>query len=227
MNWMENIDLVWKIIPKELFNTLYMVSVSTFFAALIGTPIGIALTLTDKGGLKEKPILYQVLGMMVNIGRSIPFAILMIALIPVTRWIVGTSIGTTASIVPLTLAAAPFVARVVEVALKAIDLPLIEAAVMMGSTTEQIVTKVYLPEALPALIRGGTLTVVNLIGYSAMAGLVGGGGLGKVAIQYGYQRFNGFLMVLTLILLVALVECVQGLGNLLSRSVSRKRGTLA
>jgi D-methionine transport system permease protein len=227
MNWMENIDLAWKIIPKELFNTLYMVSVSTFFAALIGTPIGIALTLTDKGGLKEKPILYQVLGMMVNIGRSIPFAILMIALIPVTRWIVGTSIGTTASIVPLTLAAAPFVARVVEVALKAIDLPLIEAAVMMGSTTEQIVTKVYLPEALPALIRGGTLTIVNLIGYSAMAGLVGGGGLGKVAIQYGYQRFNGFLMVLTLILLVALVECVQGLGNLLTRSVSRKRGKLA
>ena len=166
---------------------------------------------------KERPLLNQMLGMLVNIGRSIPFAILIVAIFPITRFIVGTSIGTTASIVPLTLAAAPFMARVVEGALRQIDPNIIEAALVMGSTTRQIVRKVYLPEALPALIDGITLTVVNLIGFSAMAGLVGGGGLGKVAIQYGYQRFNGFLMIVTLILLLVLVACVQWLGGTLSK----------
>ena len=224
MTFLENLDLAGRIIPKELLNTLYMVIASAFFAFLIGLPLGIVLTLTDKGGLKANRPVNQILGTIVNIGRSIPFAILMVAMIPLTRWVIGTSIGTHASIVPLTLAAAPFVARLVEAALKEIDLPIIEAALVMGSTTRQIVTKVYLPEAYPGLVRAGALTVVNLIGYSAMAGLIGGGGLGKVAIQYGYQRFNGFLMCITLVLLVMLVECAQGLGNFLAGAILKKRG---
>lgn len=224
MNLADNLQLASKIIPIELLNTLYMVAASTFFAFLIGLPLGVILTLTDRGGLKESRYLNQSLGSIVNIGRSIPFAILIVAIFPFTRWIVGTSIGTTASIVPLTIAAAPFMARVVEGALKEVDKGMIEAAVVMGSTTRQIVQKIFLPEALPALISGVTLTIVNLIGYSAMAGLVGGGGLGKVAIQYGYQRFNGFLMVLTLLLLLALVETIQWLGSAVSKVIARKRG---
>ncbi len=224
MNWIENLDLAWRVIPKEFFNTIYMVVASAFFSFLIGLPLGVILILTERGGLKENLKLNQTLGMLVNIGRSIPFAILIVAIIPLTRWIVGTSIGTTASIVPLTIAAAPFVARVVEGALKEVNPHLIEAAIVMGSTTRQIVNKVYFPEGFPSLIRGGSLTVVNLIGYSAMAGLVGGGGLGKVAIQYGYQRFNGFLMVTTLVLLVILVEIVQKLGNGWAKAVLQKRG---
>lgn len=224
MNWNENIQLALRIIPKELFNTIYMVGVSGFFALLIGLPLGMILTLTDRGGLQVKKWLNQTLGTAVNIGRSIPFAILIVTIFPLTRLIVGTSIGTTASIVPLTLAAAPFMARIVESAFKEIDHSIIEAAVVMGSTTGQIVRKVFLPEGLPALIRGTALMGVNLIGYSAMAGLVGGGGLGKVAIQYGYQRFNGFLMILTLILLLVFVECVQWIGNSLSRAILRNRG---
>lgn len=224
MTFDENLQLIYKIIPQELLNTLYMVALSSFFAFLIGLPLGIILRLTDKGGLKENRTLHQTLATIVNIGRSIPFAILIIAIFPFTRLIVGTSIGTTASIVPLTIAAIPFMARVIESALKEIDSQMIEAALVMGSTTKQIIQKVFLPEALPAIINGVTLTIVNLIGYSAMAGLVGGGGLGKVAIQYGYQRFNGFLMLFTLILLLALVEAVQWLGNALSRTIVLRRG---
>jgi D-methionine transport system permease protein len=224
MNWMDNLALAAKIIPAELFNTLYMVAVSTVFAFLIGLPLGIILRLTDKGGLQENQWVNRTLGMLVNIGRSIPFAILIVAIFPFTRWIVGTSIGTTASIVPLTLAAAPFVARVIESALREVDSQMIDAACVMGATNPQIIWHVLLPEAFPAIIQGITLTAVNLIGYSAMAGLVGGGGLGKVAIQYGYQRFNGFLMLLTLILLLLLVECVQWLGNVLTKAVVLKRG---
>lgn len=221
---LSSLQLALKIIPAEMLNTLYMVGFSLLFAFLIGLPLGIILTLTDKGGLKEKRAFNQVLGTVINIGRSIPFAILMVSIFPFTRWIVGTSIGTTAAIVPLTLAAAPFMARVIEAALKEIDPPVIEAALVMGSTTSQVVSKVFLPEGLPAIIRGVTLTAVNLIGYSAMAGLVGGGGLGKVAIQYGYQRFNGFLMLTTLILLLLLVEAVQWAGSALSKAVLHKRG---
>lgn len=224
MNWCENFKLVWRLIPIETLNTLYMVGVATFFAVLIGLPLGIILRLTDRGGLKESRLIYQTLGILINIGRSIPFAILIIAIFPFTRLIVGTSIGTTASIVPLTVAAAPFFARVVEGALKEIDKPIIEAAIVMGSTTRQIVQKVFIPEALPAIVNGITLTAVTLIGYSAMAGLVGGGGLGKVAIQYGYQRFNGFLMLVTLIVLLLLVEVVQWIGNGISLGIQKRRG---
>lgn len=224
MNWNDNLQLAWRLIPYELLNTIYMVGVSAFFSFLIGLPLGIILMITDRGGLRENKFIHEGLGLLVNIGRSIPFAILIIAIFPFTRWVVGTSIGTTASIVPLTLAAAPFMARVIEGALKQVDAQMIDAALVMSSNRLQIITKVLLPESLPNLINGITLTVVNLIGYSAMAGLVGGGGLGKVAIQYGYQRFNGFLMLLTLIILLLLVEFVQWLGHGFARAVLKKRG---
>ena len=227
MTLCENIYLSLRLIPIEFLNTLYMVFASTFFAIVIGLPIGIVLTLTGRGGLKARRWLYQTLGIIVNIGRSIPFAILMIAIIPFTRLIVGTSIGTTAAIVPLSIAAAPFFARLVESALSEIDPEMVDAALVMGSSTHQVVTKVLLPESLPSLVNGATLTIVNLIGYSAMAGLVGGGGLGKVAIQYGYQRFNGFLMVETLVILLLLVEVIQWVGNGFTNHINKKRGKLA
>ena len=203
-----------------------MVAISTLFAVLIGLPIGVILTITDKGHIKESAGLYKVLETIVNIGRFFPFAILMVALIPLTRWLVGTSLGTTASIVPLTIAAAPFVARLIETSLKEVDHHLLEAAVVMGSNTWQIINKVLLQEALPSIVSGITLTIVNLIGYSAMAGLVGGGGLGQVAIQYGYNRFNTFIMVVTVILLILLVQGVQWIGNAVAKSILRKRGRL-
>jgi D-methionine transport system permease protein len=216
---------VWSILPLHAWNTLYMVCASAFFALAVGLPLGVVLTLTDKGRLCACPLLYRVLEGVVNIGRSFPFAILMVALIPFTRWIVGTSLGTTAAIVPLSIAAAPFFARLAESSLKEVDKHVLEAAVVMGSTPWQIIIKVLLPEALPALISGATLTIVNLIGYSAMAGLVGGGGLGQVAIQYGYQRFNPTVMLATVLLLIVFVQFIQWLGSWLARSVTRTRGT--
>lgn len=210
----------------ETWNTIYMVILSAFFAFLGGLPIGIWLCVTDRGGLKENLPLHKVLGVVVNIGRSIPFAILMIALIPFTRFVIGTSIGTTASIVPLTIAAIPFVARLVESALRGVSKELVEAAHVMGAKRSQIISKVLLPESLPELISAATLTLVTLIGYSAMAGLVGGGGLGRVAIQYGYQRFDGKLMVVTLVLLLLLVEVVQWGGNALVKKIRQKRGVI-
>lgn len=221
-----NIDLALQLLPLQLWNTIYMVAVSAFFAVLIGLPIGVLLTITDKGHIKENIHLYKSLEMVVNIGRSFPFAILMVALIPFTRWLVGTSLGTTASIVPLTVAAAPFVARLIETSLKEVDHHILEAALIMGSNTWHIISKVLLQEALPSILSGITLTIVNLIGYSAMAGLVGGGGLGQVAIQYGYNRFNSFIMIITVILLILFVQGVQWIGNMLVKSILRKRGKL-
>ena len=221
-----NIELAFQLLPLQLWNTIYMVAVSAFFAVLIGLPIGVILTITDKGHIKENATLYKVLETSVNIGRSFPFAILMVALIPFTRWLVGTSLGTTASIVPLTVAAAPFVARLIETSLKEVDYHILEAAIVMGSSTWQIISKVLLQEALPSIISGITLTIVNLIGYSAMAGMVGGGGLGQVAIQYGYNRFNTFIMGVTVILLILLVQGVQWIGSVAVKSILRKRGKL-
>ena len=224
---MDNFELALKLLPLELCNTIYMVFVSAFFALLLGLPMGVILTLTDKGHIRENRVLYKILETIVNIGRSFPFAILIVALIPITRWVVGTSLGTTAAILPLTIAAAPFVARIVETALKEVDASILEAAIVMGSNSRQIVTKVLLPEALPSLLSGMTLTLVNLVGYSAMAGLVGGGGLGQVAIQYGYNRFNGFIMTATVILLILLVQCIQWIGNRAVKKLLKKRGLLA
>jgi len=223
----ENIQLALDLLPLQLWNTIYMVVVSTFFAVIIGLPLGVILTIADKGHIKENITIYKTLELAVNIGRSFPFAILMVALIPFTRWLVGTSLGTTAAIVPLTIAAAPFVARLIESSLKEIDRNILEAVIVMGSSSWQIITKVLLIEALPSIISAITLTVINLIGYSAMAGLVGGGGLGQVAIQYGYNRFNTFIMLCTVILLILLVQVVQLLGSYASRSINKKRGILS
>ena len=222
----ENIHLALQLLPLQLWNTLYMVFVSAFFAVLIGLPIGVILTITDKGHIKEQRTIYKTLETIVNIGRSFPFAILMVALIPFTRWITGTSLGTTASIVPLTLAAAPFIAKLIETSLKEVDRNILEAVIVMGSTTWQIITKVLLPEALPSIISAVTLTIISLIGYSAMAGLVGGGGLGQVAIQYGYNRFNTFIMIITVFLLILLVQAVQWLGRYVALRILKKRGKI-
>jgi D-methionine transport system permease protein len=220
----ENIQLALQLLPLQLWNTIYMVVVSGFFSVLIGLPLGVILTITDKGHIKENVTIYKVLEAIVNIGRSFPFAILMVSLIPVTRWIVGTSLGTTAAIVPLTIAAAPFVAKLIETSLKAVDRHILEAVIVMGSNTWQIITKVLLAEALPSIVSDITLTIINLIGYSAMAGLVGGGGLGQVAIQYGYNRFNTFIMISTVILLIFLVQFVQWLGGYIVKTINKKRG---
>lgn len=219
----DNIYLALNLIPLELWNTLYMVFMSAAISILFGFPLGVVLTITDQGHLKENSFIHKVLGTIINVGRSFPFAILMVAMIPITRFIVGTSLGTTASIIPLSIAAIPFVARLVETSLKEVDKGMIEAAIIMGSTPWDIITKVLVPEALPSLILGLTTTIINLIGYSAMAGTMGGGGLGKVAIQYGYQRFNIFLIIVTVILLIVLVQTVQGLGNRWARKINIKR----
>lgn len=202
------------LLVSAFFETVYMVLASTFFAVLIGVPLGVMLTLTHS----------KILGWLVNICRSIPFAILMIALIPFTRLIVGTSIGTTASIVPLSIAAIPFFARLVETAFTQVDQGLIEAAMIFKATRLQICRKVLIAESLPTLISGATVTAINLVGYSAMAGLVGGGGLGMVAIQYGYQRFDVSIMLSTIVLLVLLVEALQWCGNRLSNHYLHKWG---
>ncbi len=224
MNWHENMELALRLIPGGLLSTLYMVFVSAFFALVLGFPFGIALALTTSGGLHPNRVVYSFSSSAVNIGRSIPFAILILAIIPFTRWLVGTSLGTTASIVPLSLAAAPFVARIVESSLKGVSRGIIDAALVMGSSTRQIIWKVALREALPELVEGMTLMLITLVGYSAMAGLVGGGGLGRVAIQYGYQRFNGFIMLSTVVVLVLLVEAIQWTGEGVVRGILKKRG---
>lgn len=193
--------------------TLYMVSVSLVIAVIFGIPLGVLTTITRKGHILTNNVLNKILDGIINIGRSIPFIILMVAIIPLTRDLVGTSIGTTAAIVPLAVAAIPFVARVVDNALLEIDPGIIEAARSMGATPLQIIVKVLLPEALPGLILGVTLTAINLIGYSAMAGAIGGGGLGDIAVRYGYQRFRIEVMVQTVIILVLLVQLIQWAGN--------------
>jgi D-methionine transport system permease protein len=205
------------------WETIYMVATSTAFSYILGLPLAIILVITDKGHIMENQALNKTLGSIVNAARSIPFIIFLILLIPLTRIIVGTSIGTVASIVPLTLAAVPFVARLVETSLKEIDWGLIEAALSMGANTWQIITKVLIPEAFPAIILGVAITTINLIGYSAMAGIVGGGGLGTLAYYYGYQRYQTGIMWVTVILLIILVQLIQMLGDKLSNKIIYKR----
>lgn len=202
--------------------TLYMVGVSTLLTVLFGLPLGVLLVVSDSKGLSPKPALNKILGVVVNLTRSLPFIILLVVLIPFTRWIAGTSIGPTAAIVPLTIAAVPFFARVTESALREVPSGLIEAAQAMGSSEWQIVSKVYIPEALPGLVLGVALTLINLLGYSAMAGAVGGGGLGDLAIRYGYQRFETEVMLVTVVLLVLFVQMVQSLGDRIAEKVSKR-----
>ncbi len=204
--------------------TLVMVLVSTFFSLVLGLPLGILLCVTDPaGGIMPRRILYQVLTRIVNALRSFPFIILMILLFPLSRFIIGTSIGTAATIVPLSIAAAPFVARIIETALKEVDPGVVQAARAMGSTNLQIIVKVLLPEALPSLVSGVTLTIINLIGYSAMAGAIGGGGLGDLAIRYGYQRFRPEVMVAAVVIILLLVEVIQLVGSRLSAAMLARR----
>ncbi len=213
---------VLMMLKDALIETIYMVATSTFFAVLFGLPLGILLVITAPDHIKENKWLNSILGWIVNFGRSVPFIILLVAIVPFTRWLVNTSIGTTAAIVPLSIAAIPFVARVTEQSLREVDKGVIEAALAMGATTSQIIFKVLLPESLPSLVLGITITAVNLIGYSAMAGAIGGGGLGDLAIRYGYQRFRGDVMLLTVIVLVILVQVVQTIGNLIAKSLEHK-----
>ncbi len=208
------------------FETIYMVTLSTFFSLLLGVPLGVVLTLTHKEGLKPMSVLFNTLDTLVNILRSFPFIILMILLFPLSRLVVGTTIGTTASIVPLAIGAAPFVARVVEGALKEVDSGIIEASLAMGATTKEIVFKVLLPESLPSLISGITLTVINLIGYSAMAGAIGGGGLGDLAIRFGFHRFQTDVMIASVIVIILLVQGVQSIGHLLNYRILKTRGLI-
>ncbi len=195
-----------------LLQTLYMTVISTLIAYVIGLPLGVLLVLTEKSGIMPKPGLYKVLDFIVNILRSIPFLILLIAVMPFTRLVTGTTIGSNATIVPLTIAAFPFIARMVESSLKEVSPGLIEAAESMGATPMQIVTKVFLPEALPSLTVGAAISVTTILGYSAMAGIVGGGGLGDLAIRYGYYRYDTPIMVVTVILLIVVVQVFQELG---------------
>jgi D-methionine transport system permease protein len=210
------------LLVKSLWETTYMVAVSGFISALLGIPLGIILVTTSKEHILEHTFLNRILGAIVNAARSTPFIILMVAIIPLTRLLVGTSIGTNAAIVPLTIAAIPFVARIVESALKEVDYGVIEAAQAMGASPKEIIIKVLLPEALPAIVLGLTLTIISLIGYSAMAGAIGGGGLGDLAIRYGYQRFRADIMLITVVILIAQVQIVQSTGDYLSNRLNKK-----
>jgi D-methionine transport system permease protein len=207
---------------SSLWETIVMVGISGVVGALIGVPLGVFLRLTDSGGVLQNGALNKVVGGIVNAVRSTPFIILLVAIIPLTRFITGSSIGTAAAVVPLTLAAAPFVARLVETSLREVDNGLIEAAQAMGATTSQIVLKVLLPEALPGIVAGLTITFVSLTGYSAMAGAIGGGGLGDLGIRYGYQRFLPEVMLAVVLVLILFVQAVQSLGDWTVRRLSHK-----
>jgi D-methionine transport system permease protein len=211
------------LLPAPTLQTVYMTLVSTVFACLMGFPIGRYLYVASPAGLAPRQILYNVTSRIVNLLRSIPFIILMVLLIPLTRFIAGTSIGPTATIVPLSIAAAPFVARVTEAALQEVDVGVITAAKAMGSTKLQIVCKVLVPEAMPALISGLALTIINLIAYSAMAGAIGGGGLGDLAIRFGFHRFQTDVTIGAVIVILILVETVQVAGTKISRNLLSKR----
>lgn len=210
------------LLADACLETMYMVFVSSTISILLGIPLGIILATTAKGHILENLWLNKVLGAVVNATRSTPFIILMVAIIPLTRLITGTSIGTNAAIVPLSIAAIPFVGRLVEASLKEVNSGVIEAALSMGASPLQIITKVLLPEALPAMILGFTLTIINLIGYSAMAGAIGGGGLGDLAIRYGYQRFRADIMLMTVVILIAQVQIVQSIGDHIAYKLNKK-----
>ncbi|MBC3004621.1 ABC transporter permease [Staphylococcus epidermidis] len=206
---------------QALYETLYMVTVSLVIGALIGIPLGILLVVTRKNGIWSNTILHQVLNPIINILRSIPFIILLIAIVPFTKLLVGTSIGTTAAIVPLTVYVAPYIARLVENSLLEVDGGIIEAAKAMGASPLQIIRYFLLPEALGSLILAITTAIIGLIGSTAMAGAVGGGGIGDLALVYGYQRFDTIVIVITVIVLIIIVQIIQTLGNFIARVIRR------
>lgn len=212
------IDRIW----HSIFETLYMVVVSGLISVVIGIALGVALYVTRPRQILAMPALNAVLSVIVNVGRSVPFIILALAIVPFTKLLVGSFIGNTAAIVPLTIAAIPFVARLIEGSLNEVQPGLIEAAQSMGATPRQIITKVLLPEALGGIITGITITFIALIGYSAMAGAVGAGGLGAIAINYGYNRYNSLVMLITVAIMVVLVQGIQMLGDYLVRRANHK-----
>ncbi|MDQ0142510.1 methionine ABC transporter permease [Cupriavidus necator] len=216
--WSEMFDLF----VTSFNETLLMVAISGVVGALLGVPLGVLLHLTNRGGVLSHPLFNRTIGVVVNAVRSIPFIILLVVVIPFTRLIVGSSIGTTAAIVPLTIAAVPFIARLVESALREVDKGLVEAAQSMGATTGQIVWKVLLPEAMPGIVAGLTITFVSLVGYSAMAGAIGGGGLGDLGIRYGYQRYITEVMVAVVVILIVFVQAVQSFGDWVVRRISHR-----
>ncbi|PYY79437.1 metal ABC transporter permease [Pseudomonas sp. TKO26] len=222
-----NRSLDWSELAQLLLTatgeTLYMVFLASLFTLLIGLPLGVLLFISRPGGLRPMPRLNRLLGALVNLGRSLPFVVLLIALIPLTRLVVGTTLGSTAAVVPITIGAFPFFARIVENALDEVDKGRIEAILAMGGHIGHVIFKALLPEALPALLAGLTLTLVMLIGFSSMAGVIGGGGLGDLAIRYGYQRFNNQIMVATVLILVLLVQGVQSAGDRLVRALAHRR----
>lgn len=213
---------IMKLLLDSIGQTFYMVGISGLIGTLIGLPLGVFLATSQRGELFASPALNTGIGLVVNAARSTPFIILVVAIVPLTRFIAGTSIGTSAAIVPLTIAAAPFIARVIEAAIRGVDQGLIEAARAMGASPLQIVRKVLLPEALPAITLALTLTIVSLIGYSAMVGAVGGGGLGDLGIRFGYQRFMPDVMLTVVIVLIVLVQGVQSLGDFLARRFDKR-----
>ncbi|EFE73285.1 ABC transporter permease [Streptomyces filamentosus] len=221
MTWSE----MQPLLTQGTYDTLYMVLWSALVTVVGGLPLGVLLVLTDKGGLLQNTVVNKVIGVIVNIGRSLPFIILLIALIPFTTWVVGTFIGPTAMIVPLAVGAIPFFARLVETAIREVDHGLVEAVQSMGGSVPTIVRKVLLPQALPSLVSGVTTTLIVLIGYSAMAGAVGGEGLGSKAVTYGFQRFDNQFMLITVALLIVIVTVIQLIGDLTVRLLARRGRT--
>ncbi|WP_284335236.1 methionine ABC transporter permease [Comamonas sp. NoAH] len=215
-------EMMIELFIDSFWETLIMVGISGLLGGIIGIPLGVFLRLTDKGGVLENAPLNNTVGWVVNAVRSTPFIILLVAIIPFTRLITGSSIGTWAAVVPLTIAAAPFIARLVETSLREVDNGLVEAAQSMGATTSQIVWKVLLPEAMPGIVAGLTISFVSLTGYSAMAGAIGGGGLGDLGIRYGYQRFLPDIMLAVVIILIFFVQAIQSFGDWIVRRISHK-----
>ncbi|ALB61944.1 metal ABC transporter permease [Cronobacter condimenti 1330] len=218
-----SLEELWPLLMQGTLETLYMVGLAALLTVLIGLPVGVVLFITRRDGVLPQPRLNALLGGIINIGRSLPFIVLLIALIPLTRLIIGTTLGSTAAVVPITIGVFPFFARVVENALDDVDHGRAEAVIAMGGNAWHVISKALLPEALPALLAGVTLTVVMLIGFSSMAGVIGGGGLGDLAIRYGYQRFNNEVMFATVLILVALVQGVQTLGDQVVRRLAHRR----
>ena len=210
-------------IVNGILVTLYMTVVSTLFGYVFGLPMGVLLCISDKDGLKPHPVLYKILDFIANIVRSVPFLILLILLIPFTRFLLGKSYGSTATIVPLTVAAIPFIARMVESSLKEVDNGVVEAARAMGAGTMRIILRVLLVEARTSLITGATIAIGTILGYSAMAGAVGGGGLGDIAVRYGYYRYQTDIMIVTVILLIVIVQIFQSVGMLIANRLDRRK----
>jgi D-methionine transport system permease protein len=213
---------MFSLMGTGLLETLYMTVVSTVMAYLFGLPIGMLLVVTDKEGIRPNPTVNRVVGSIVNILRSVPFIILLVAVMPVTRFIAGTTIGSTATVVPLVIAAAPFVARLVESSAKEVDRGVIEASLSMGASTLEVVLKVIIPEAKPSLIVGAAIATTTILGYSAMSGVVGGGGLGDIAIRYGYHRSQTDIMLVMVVILVLLVQIFQEIGNIIARKCDKR-----